>query len=82
MGGARRVTRAARIAWARMPAFGRVPDSPVIPVRDPWPGDAARGARLLRDEMEAWGAVWPLAPAQWSNTSGDPALRAAAHGFG
>ena len=82
MEGVRRVTRAARIAWARVPVFGPVPDAPAIPVRDPWPGDAARGARLLRDEMEAWGAVWPLTAAQWGSTSGDPALRAAAHGFG
>ncbi len=26
----------------------RVPDASLLPVRDPWPGDAGRGARLLR----------------------------------
>ncbi len=62
--------------------MGRVPDAPAIPVRDPWPGDAGRGARLLRDEMEIWGTAWPLTPGGWANTDGPPALRAAAHGFG
>ena len=62
--------------------MGRVPDAPAIPVRDPWPGDAGRGARLLRDEMEAWGTTWPVTLGGWSNTGGDPALRAAAHSFG
>ena len=35
---------------ARLPSLrmGRVPDAPALPVRDPWPGDPARGARLLR----------------------------------
>ena len=35
---------------ARLPSLrmGRVPDAPALPVRDPWPGDPARGARLLQ----------------------------------
>lgn len=79
--GPRAIGRAARVALARVPALGRIPDGPVIPVRDPWPGDAGRGARLLRDEMEAWGATWPLVPGQWANTTGALRLRAAAHSF-
>lgn len=77
----RHMTRAARVALARLPVLGRVPDGPVIPVRDPWPGDASRGARLLRDEMEAWGATRPMLPGRWADTTGAPRLRAAAHGF-
>ncbi len=66
-----------------MPSFrlGRVPDAPALPVRDPWPGDPVRGARLLRDEMEWGGATRRLAPDSWNDTSGHPDLRAVAHGF-
>jgi len=44
--------RDARRAIARLPSLriSRVPDAPALPVRDPWPGDAARAARLLRGE--------------------------------
>jgi uncharacterized heparinase superfamily protein len=63
----------------------RVPDSPARAFRDLWPGDAARGARLLRGEFEVLGTVRPLRPAEadgaqdWA--AGSPAWRAAAHGF-
>ncbi|WP_170985230.1 heparinase II/III family protein [Roseomonas sp. AR75] len=63
----------------------RVPDSPARAFRDLWPGDAARGARLLRGEFEVMGTVRPLRPAEadgaqdWA--AGSPAWRAAAHGF-
>ena len=42
--------REARRAMATLPHLRpmRVPDAPLLPVRDPWPGDAGRGARLLR----------------------------------
>ena len=33
----------------------RVPDAPARSFRDLWPGDAARGARLMRGEFEALG---------------------------
>ena len=41
--------RDARRAIALLPALrgGRVPDAPALPVRDPWPGDPARGARII-----------------------------------
>ncbi|MBV9748489.1 MAG: heparinase, partial [Acetobacteraceae bacterium] len=65
---------------ARMPALrGRVPDGPALPVRDPWPGDPARGARLLRGELEQQGAVIPLAPGAWGAAEGW--LGMPAHGF-
>ena len=39
----RRWARDARRVMARVPSLrmGRVPDAPALPVRDPWPGDAA-----------------------------------------
>ena len=79
----RRWLRDARRAFARLPALrmGRVPDAPALPVRDPWPGDAARGARLLRGEMELGGSVRVLKPGGWNDLSGSPVLRAHAHGF-
>jgi uncharacterized heparinase superfamily protein len=79
----RRWLRDARRAFSRMPTLRmtRVPDAPALPVRDPWPGDPARGARLLKGELEMAGGVRTLRAGGWSDTSGAPALRAAAHGF-
>ena len=79
----RRWLRDARRAFARLPSLrmGRVPDAPALPVRDPWPGDPARGARLLKGELELGGGVRPLRPGGWIDPSGAPLLRAAAHGF-
>ena len=78
-----RWARDARRVMAAMPVLrmGRVPDAPALPVRDPWPGDPARGARLLQDEMVLCGAVHRLTPGGWASTQGHDSLRAAAHGF-
>lgn len=67
----------------------RAPDAPSRAFRDLWPGDAARGARLLRGEYEVCGTVRPLQPmevagpgaAGWGADAGSAAWRAAAHGF-
>jgi uncharacterized heparinase superfamily protein len=64
----------------------RVPDAPARSFRDLWPGDAARGARLMRGEYETMGAVRGLDPthdgdAGWDENAGPSAWRAAAHGF-
>lgn len=61
--------------------LGRVPEAPALPVRDPWPGDAANGARILKGELAWNGSVRRLAPGNWTDNSGHEALRAAAHGF-
>ena len=47
--------REARRAMARLPSLrmGRVPDAPALSVRDPWPGDPARGAQLIKGELDA-----------------------------
>jgi uncharacterized heparinase superfamily protein len=79
----RRWLRDARRAMARLPSLrlSRVPDAPALPVRDPWPGDASRGARLLKGEMEVGGGIRVLQPGGWADTGGPMPLRAAAHGF-
>ena len=79
----RRWLRDARRALARLPnlRMGRVPDAPALPVRDPWPGDPGRGARLLRGELEVSGGVRPLRPGGWDDASGSALLGAAAHSF-
>ncbi len=61
--------------------MGRVPDAPSLPVRDPWPGNPARGARLLKDELELAGAVRRLAPGGWGDMAGHELMRVHAHGF-
>ncbi|MDE2006469.1 MAG: heparinase II/III family protein [Rhodospirillales bacterium] len=75
--------RDARRAFARLPSLrmARVPDAPALPVRDPWPGDPARGARLLKGELDLGGGTRALRPGFWAEPSGPLLLRASAHGF-
>jgi uncharacterized heparinase superfamily protein len=75
--------RAIRRRMARLPSLSmsRVPDAPAQPVRDPWPGDPARGANLLKGELELGGAIVALRPGGFAALPGPPLLRAAAHGF-
>jgi len=67
----RRLTRDARLSFARLPGLAnslgvaRLPDGPHQPVRDLWPGDAAAGARLMRGELLLAGLGQPLAPGTW-----------------
>lgn len=79
----RRWPRDIRRAIARLPTIrmGRIPDAPALSVRDPWPGDPGRAARLLRGELDLAGTVRPLDRAAWSDTAGPEELRVAAHGF-
>jgi uncharacterized heparinase superfamily protein len=80
---ARRWLRDARRALARLPSLriSRIPDAPALPVRDPWPGDPGRGARLLKGELEQGGAVRILKPGAWNDSSGPAVLRTAVHNF-
>ncbi|WP_298213859.1 heparinase II/III family protein [Acidocella sp.] len=62
------------------PAAG--PDAPAIALRDPWPGDPARGARLVKGEMEFGGAVLPVHHDVFAGAAGATRmLRAHLHGF-
>jgi uncharacterized heparinase superfamily protein len=71
-----------RLRLARLPRVsGAVPEAPAVSVRDPWPGDAARGARLLKGELQYYGAVRALKPGGWADHASSPVMRAHAHGF-
>ncbi len=82
-----RWARDLRLTAARLPSLrmGRVPDAPALPVRDQWPGDPARGARLLRGELQGLGHqaghVRSLKPGGWSDPGASATQRAQAHGF-
>ena len=82
MSGPVRWARNARRALVRLPSLrmSRIPDAPSLSVRDPWPGDPGRGARILKNELECCGAVHRL-DGDWAGTAGTERLRAAAHGF-
>jgi uncharacterized heparinase superfamily protein len=74
--------RAFRQRMAKLPSLRMsVPDAPTVPVRDPWFGDPARGARLLKGELAFAGAVRVLKPGAWADADGKQAMRAHAHGF-
>jgi uncharacterized heparinase superfamily protein len=67
---------------ARLPRVGgTLPEAPVVSVRDHWPGDAVRGARLLKGELTYHGAVRSLKPGGWPDAGSSAALREHAHGF-
>jgi uncharacterized heparinase superfamily protein len=58
------------------------PDAPALSLRDPWPGDPARGARLVKAELEFGGAVLPLHQDIFAAAPGATRLlRAHLHGF-
>jgi uncharacterized heparinase superfamily protein len=59
----------------------KVPDAPAQAARDPWPGDATRGAQIVKGQLDVAGTARPLRPGGWNQINDQPALRAAAHGF-
>lgn len=69
------------VARLPRPRMTRVPDAPIQPMRDVWPGDPVRGARLLRGEIEVGGAAATLQPGNWATDAASSPLIAAAHGF-
>jgi len=85
MSAPRRWMRDARRAMARLPTLriSRPPDAPALPVRDPWPGDPVRGARLIKGELLCAGGACVLRPGDWvALAAAPPPFRAAAHSFG
>ena len=62
--------RNARQVIARLSSLRvtNVPDAPALPVRDSWPGEPARGARIVRGEIEWRGIVRPLRPGGFGET--------------
>jgi len=75
--------RGVRRRMARLPSLHmtRVPDAPALPVRDPWPGDPARGADLLKGVLWFGGSAVALRAGGFAASVPAPALRAAMHGF-
>ena len=82
MTGANWFTRT-RLALSEFSRLGlrHVPDAPALPVRDPWPGDPARGARIMRGEFDHLGGMRPIKKDGWAEVTGSEQLRAALHGF-
>lgn len=61
---------------------GGGPDAPALALRDPWPGDPARGARLVISELEFGGTVLPINHRSFSQTPDcSRMLCAHLHGF-
>jgi uncharacterized heparinase superfamily protein len=57
------------------------PDAPALSLRDPWPGDPSRGARLVKGELEFLGAVRPLSAGAFAQATGSALSRAHTLGF-
>ena len=74
----------ARSLIARLQSIRSIggPDAPALPLRDPWPGDPARGARLVGAELEFGGALLPVNHDIFANAPvSSRILRAHLHGF-
>ena len=80
---ARHLLRGARRLLARLPSLSmaRVPDAPAQPVRDRWPGDPARGAAILKGEIERGFMRGSLRPGVFSQNPSPRPLRVMVHGF-
>ena len=77
------IGRGARGLFARLQNMrGRqAPDAPALALRDPWPGDPSRGARLVKGELEFLGAARPMPPGAFAQSGGTEAIRSHAAGF-
>ena len=77
-------TRGARGLFAKLQNLrvANYPDAPSLAVRDPWPGDPSRGARLIKGDISLLGANKPMTAGQFGNAGGvSPLLRAYVSGF-
>ena len=77
-------TRSARGLFAKIQNLrtANYPDAPALAVRDPWPGDPSRGARLIKDELGLMGAVCTLKAGVFANPIGASSMmRAHLHSF-
>lgn len=77
----RRWTREARLSLARLPGLGRAPDMPAHTFRDLWPGDATRGALMLRGVFRFDMRDYPLTVQDWEHKDLPVAVRRWLHGF-
>ncbi len=81
--GPNRWLRDARRTLAKLPSLRmvRVPDAPALPVRDPWPGDPARGANVLKRELEFAGTTVAMQQGTLVAAGCSDVMRSFAHGF-
>lgn len=80
----KRMTRGARLSFARLPLFGggkRLPAAPVHTMRDLWPGDPVAGAQLTRGSLTWAGYTHPVGPGRWDAPEFEPAFREGLLGF-
>ncbi|HET9148053.1 MAG TPA: heparinase II/III family protein [Acetobacteraceae bacterium] len=79
----RNLLRGARQFFAKLSSLRpvTVPDAPAMPVRDPWPGEPGRGARIVKGEIEWMGAVRPLRPGSFAARDSSTVMAAHIHGF-
>jgi uncharacterized heparinase superfamily protein len=77
------LARSARGLFAKLQNLrtSHAPDAPAIAVRDPWPGDPGRGARLVKGELDFCGSARPMLPGAFNALTGTEAMRAYAGGF-
>jgi uncharacterized heparinase superfamily protein len=78
------LSRSARGLFAKIQNLrtAHYPDAPALAVRDPWPGDPSRGARLIKEELGLLGATRTLGAGVFSTAVGASSLmRAHTHGF-
>jgi uncharacterized heparinase superfamily protein len=57
------------------------PDAPALSLRDPWPGDPSRGARLVKAELEYAGAVLAMPHDIFATANATRLMRGHLHGF-
>ena len=77
-------SRSARGLFAKIQNLrsANYPDAPALAIRDPWPGDPSRGARLIKDELGLMGATRTLGSGVFANSAGvSSVMRAHTHGF-
>jgi uncharacterized heparinase superfamily protein len=78
------LSRSARGLFARIQNLrtAHFPDAPALAVRDPWPGDPSRGARLLKDELGLMGAIRRMSDDVFASSGNASSLmRAYTNGF-
>jgi uncharacterized heparinase superfamily protein len=77
------LSRSARLLLTRLQNMRtrNAPDAPALSLRDPWPGDPGRGARLVKGELEFSGAMLKLGEEAFRAANATPVLRAHLHGF-
>ncbi len=77
------LTRNARYLIARLQNMraANFPDAPALAIRDPWPGEPSRGAKLVKGELEYLGITRAIQPQPFAQTDGPKLLRAHILGF-